>query len=166
MLVRYLYSFFVAVLLVTFVGVGIAAFYKGPKQPDYPIEVETPYATDKPTTESAEMRQKRIQYEKESRSYIQLNEAYNKNVSTIAIAASLIILVISITFIGKIIYLSDGLLMGGLFTLVYAVIRGFNAGDEMFRFIVVTIGLIVTISLGYWKFVRTSLPKQPKKKLN
>ncbi len=166
MLVRYLYSFFVAVLLVTFVGVGIAAFYKGPKQPEYPIEVETHYAVDKPTTESAEMRQKRMQYEKNSREYIKQNETYNKNVSTVAIVASLIILVISITFIGKIVYLSDGLLMGGLFTLVYAVIRGFNAGDEMFRFIVVTIGLIVAIFLGYWKFVRTVTLQHPKKKLN
>jgi hypothetical protein len=166
MLVRYLYSFFLAVLLVTFVGVGIAAFYKGPKQPDYPIDTETQFVADKPTTESAAMRQERIQYEKASREYIKLNEVYNKNVSTIAIIASLIILTVSITLLGKIAYLSDGLLMGGLFTLVYAVIRGFNAGDEMFRFIVVTIGLIVAIFLGYWKFVRSASLQQYKKKLN
>lgn len=155
MIIKYLYSFFLAVLLVTFVGVGIAAFYKAPKHPEYPIEAE-PYAT-KPmesTTESAQMREKRINFELKSREYQKQNEIYNKNVSTIAVIASLLILVVSVSFLSKIMYLSDGLLLGGVFTLIYSVFRGFSAGDEIYRFIVVTIGLIVAIFLGYWKFVR------------
>ncbi|MDO8269671.1 MAG: hypothetical protein Q7T54_03310 [Candidatus Levybacteria bacterium] len=162
MILRYLYTFFLAVLLVTFVGVGIAAFYKAPKYPEYPITTEAiSLEFGKETTESAEMRQKRVEFEKESREFQKINEVYNKNVSTIAIVASLIILVVSITFLNKIMYLSDGLLLGGVFTLIYSVVRGFNAGDEMFRFIVVTIGLAVAIFLGYWKFVREqSSPKK------
>jgi len=155
MLIKYLYTFFLAVLLVTFVGVGIAAFYKAPKHPEYPIETE-PVVT-KPmevTTESAQMQEKRINFELKSRDYQKQNEEYNKNVSTIAIVASLLILIVSISFLSKIMYLSDGLLMGGVFTLIYSVFRGFSAGDEIYRFVVVTIGLIVAIFLGYWKFVR------------
>ncbi len=155
MFLRYLYSFFLGVLLVTFVGVGIAAFYKAPKYPEYPIETQ-PLTQDpaKPATESPQMRQERISFEKNSRQFQKDSEKYNKNVSTIAIAASLAILVISITLLSKILYLSDGLLLGAVFTLIYAVVRGFSAGDEMFRFVVVTISLVVAIFLGYWKFVR------------
>lgn len=159
MIIRYLYSFFLAVLLVTFVGVGIAAFYKAPKYPEYPIET-APLEYGRETSESAEMREKRIAYERQSREFQKVNETYNKNVSTIAIVAALIILAVSILMLNKILYLSDGLLLGGVFTLIYAVIRGFSAGDEMFRFIVVSIGLIVVIILGYWKFVKNNRNKK------
>lgn len=155
MLIRYLYSIFLAVLVVTFVGVGIAAFYKAPKYPEYPIETKP--VTMAPTgevSESAEMVEKRADFERESREFQKTNETYSKNVSTIAIAASLIILVLSITLLSRILYLSDGLLLGGVFTLIYAVVRGFSAGDEMFRFIVVSISLAVAVFLGYWRFVR------------
>lgn len=156
MIIKYLYTFFLAVILVTFVGVGIAAFYKGPKAPEYPIETQPIIYTDKPTSESAEMAESRIKYEKESRNFQKENESYSKNVSIISLVAALIIMAISIVFVQKILYLSDGLLLGGVFTLVYSVIRGFNAGDEMFRFIVVSVGLAVSVYLGYWKFVRQS----------
>lgn len=160
MLIRYLYTFFLAVLLVTFVGVGIAAFYKSPQRPEYPIETEPiVYEQNKLTSESAEVQQRRIKYEKDSRNFQKIEEVYNKNVSTVAIVAALFILVVSITLLNKILYLSDGLLLGGVFTLIYSVIRGFSAGDEMFRFVVVSIGLAVAVFLGYWKFVRTQKKK-------
>ena len=155
MLLKYTYTFFVAILLATFVGVGIAAFYKAPKYPEYPIETKpVSMAPTGEVTESAEMKQQRIDFEKASRDHQKKNEVYNKNVSTIAIIASLLILAVSLTLLSKIDLISDGLLLGGVFTLSYAIIRGFSAGDEMFRFITVTIGLGVTLFLGYWRFVR------------
>ncbi len=156
MLLKYLYSIFLAVLIVTFVGVGIAAFYKAPKYPEYPIETKPVTMTPNgEVSESAEMIQKRADYEQESRDFQKAIETYNKNVSAIVIAASLFILIISITLLSRIMYLSDGLMLGGVITLIYAVVKGFSAGDEMFRFIVVSISLIVAIFLGYWRFVRS-----------
>lgn len=148
-----------SIILVIFVGVGIAAFYKGPKQPEYPIGISYPIENDK-STESAKMHDEQIEYEKDSRNFQKKNEVYSKNVSTLAVGAALIILILSISLLSKISFISDGLLLGGVFTLGYAIIRGFGAGDEIFRFIVVTIGLIVAIFLGYWRFVR--LDKKPK----
>jgi len=163
MILRYIYTIFLAVLIVTFVGVGIAAFYPSPKSPEYPIETAPiAYEIDKAPTESAEMRQKRINYEKESRNFQKVSEKYNKDVSTISVAASLLVLILSITLLSKILFISDGLLLGGVFTLMYSIIRGFGTGDEKFRFVVVTIGLVVAIFLGYWRFVRTE--KNTKKK--
>lgn len=161
MILKYLYSFFLAVLVVTFIGVGIAAFYKSPKYPEYPMETKPVMmapATEV-TTESAEMTQKRMDFEIASKDYQKSSEIYNKNVSTIGVAAALLILSLSITLLSKIEFISDGLLLGGVFTLVYAIIRGFGAGDEMFRFLVVTVGLIVAIFLGYWRFVRKEAKK-------
>lgn len=153
MIIKFLYTLFLAVILVTFVGVGIAAFYKAPKQPEYPIGLSYPVMEDK-STQSAVMRDEQIKFEKSQRDFSKINEIYSKNVSTISVAAALMILVLSITLLSKISFISDGLLLGGVFTLIYAIIRGFGAGDEMFRFIVVSIGLFVAIFLGYWRFVR------------
>jgi hypothetical protein len=154
MVIRWLYTIFLSVLLVTFVGVGIAAFYKSPKFPEYPAALKYP-ETQPITSQSAQTIQQQKDFDKKQTDFTEKNERYNKNVSTIAIVASLLILVLSISLLSKILYLSDGLLLGGVLTLGYAIIRGFGTGDEIFRFFVVSIGLIVAIFLGYWKFVRT-----------
>ena len=111
------------------------------------------------------MRDQQIKYEKTSRDFQKENEKYSKNVSTISVAAALVILILSILLLSKISFISDGLLLGGVFTLIYAIIRGFGAGDEMFRFIIVSIGLAVAIFLGYWRFVKNTQNFTPKTKI-
>lgn len=160
MLLKHIYTVFLAVLIVTFVGVGISAFYKAPKYPEYPPELNFRTAPIDQSTNSAELMEKQIKFEKESRNFQKVNENYSRNVSTIALVASLIILVLSITLVTKIDFMSDGILLGGVFTLVYSIIRGFDAGDEKFRFIVVTVGLAVAMFLGYWRFVKTIQSKK------
>lgn len=160
MVLKYIYTVFLAILIVAFVGFGIAAFYKQPKYPEYPIELSVESDPIMKTTESAELKAKRLVYEKSSRDFQKIIEDYNMNVSIIALVISLGILVISITLISKINFIADGTLLGGVFTLIYSIIRGFSSGDEMFRFIVVAIGLGVTIFLGYWRFARIMLPKK------
>ena len=155
MILKYIYTIFLAVLIVTFVGVGIAAFYKSPKFPEYPVGLSYPAIPEK-STESAEMREQQIRYDKEQRDFQKTNDTYNKNVSTIALAASLVILVLSITLLSKINFISDGILLGGVFTLIYSIVRGFGSGDEIFRFIVVSVGLFIAIFLGYWRFLRVT----------
>lgn len=158
MVIRWLYTIFLAAILVTFVGVGIAAFYKAPKSPEYPIGLSYPQISLEKSSDSAQMRADQTKFDKEQRVFQKSNEVYNKNVSSIAMIASLLILILSISLLSKILYLSDGLLLGGVLTLGYSIIRGFGSGDEMFRFIVVTIGLVVVVFLGYWKFVRNFKP--------
>lgn len=160
MIIRWLYTVFLAVILVTFVGVGIAAFYKAPKSPEYPVGLSYPSVPNEKSSDSGQMRDQQIKFDKEQRNFQKSNETYNKSVSSLAITASLIILILSITLLSKILYLSDGLLLGGVLTLGYAIIRGFGSGDEMFRFIIVSVGLIVAVFLGYWKFVKTIKIKQ------
>lgn len=151
MVIRYIYSLFLGVLLSVFIGVGIAAFYNSPTQPEYPI-MTAPIKPD--GTQSTVNIDKQRAYEIRSRDFQKENEQYSKNVSVIAIAAAVLLVVVSLLFIEKILILSDGILLGGIFTLIYAIIRGFGNNDEMFRFFVVSIGLLVALFVGYWKFVR------------
>lgn len=155
MLIKYVYVVFMGVLLATFIGVGISTFYKGPKSPDYPNELN--YQTKPTETQESSMSAKNIalqkDYDAQMKSYNKANEIYNRNVSIIATIASIIMLTLSLTFFKKILIIADGLLLGGVITLAYAVVRGFFSNDDIFRFAVVSVGLIITLVLGYLKFV-------------
>jgi len=96
-----------------------------------------------------------IQFEKDQRVFQNLNKLYSRNVSIITLIFSVIILVISLTFIAKLPLISDGLLLGGLFTKLYSIMRGFESEDNKFRFIAVSVGLVTSLIVGYLKFLKT-----------
>lgn len=68
-------------------------------------------------------------------------------------------LILSLNFSKKIPVIADGLLLGGVLTLAYSVVRGFNTNDDVFRFLVVGAGVIIAMILGYIKFVKPSRKK-------
>lgn len=156
MTLRIIYTLFLGVLLAAFIAVGIAAFYQQPKYPEYPTELNyrTQPATEPASSQEAELIAKQKEFDKEQKEFNKINENYSKNVSLIAIGFSIAILVISILISTRVLILSDGLLLGGLLTLGYGIIRGFSPGDSMFRFIIISIGLFVALVLGYIKFIR------------
>ena len=82
------------------------------------------------------------------------SKPYNRNVSIVSLVASIIILVLSLTLLAKIKMIADGILLGGVFVTAYGIIRGLMSEDSQFRFIIVTIGLIIALVLGYIKFIR------------
>lgn len=155
MLIKYVYIVFIGILLAAFVGVGIAAFYKGPTAPDYPfsLKYQDPAVT-RLATESAQMKIDQEKYDSEFKQFQKLEEQYNKNVSIMAIVAAIIMLVVSLTLFKQILVIADGLLLGGVLTLSYGIVRGFGSNDDIFRFLVVSAGLIVALILGYIKFVK------------
>lgn len=163
MLIRYVYIVFVGILLAAFVGVGIAAFYKGPKYPETPLELRFP---EKPTesTASAEYIQKQLEFDKKSEDFQRQNEEYSRNVSIIALISAVIMLILSLTLFKQILVIADGLLLGGVLTLAYSVVRGFGSNDDMVRFAVVSVSLLVALTLGYLKFVRNFSPPVKKRK--
>lgn len=152
-----MYTIFLGLLVSLFVGLGIAAFYTGPKAPEYPSVLEGPYAaplTKEQATETAEQKTAREDYNKAQKEFQIQNSIYNRNVSAISLAAAIVIFIISLVLVNKILLISDGLLLGGVLTLLYSIIRGFASDSNMYRFILVTVGLIIAVILGYAKFIR------------
>lgn len=163
MLLKFVYTIFVGILLAIFVGVGIAAFYPEPKYPEPPFSMKYPRPVSAPdfkeATPSAQELKEQQEYDKKTMDHQKKIEEYNKNVSSISVAAAILMLVISLTLFKQILVIADGLLLGGVLTLLYSIIRGFQSGDPMFRFLVVSVGLFVALILGYLKFVRQTLKK-------
>ncbi len=156
MFLRYAYTIFVGILIATFIGVGIAAFYPKPKMPVYPMMNHVAPAPGQQTDmQLAEEQRQQEVYSQQAEEFRTKNIEYTKYVSSIALAAAVIIVAISLVFRRQILFLADGLLLGGVLTLIYSIVRGFEAQDDKFRFLVVTVGLIVALALGYLKFIKT-----------
>jgi hypothetical protein len=155
MILKYIYTIFVGILLATFIGVGISAFYPGPKQPEFPPDYGAPYkyGLGQDGTPSAEMIARQDEFTAKSKEYQDASKKYNRDVSIIALVSAIVVFVVSIV-LKRLTYIADGLLLGGVLTLLYSIIRGFDTEDNMFRFVVVAIGLVVALILGYLKFIR------------
>ncbi len=149
-MLKFIYALFIGILLAVFIGVGVDAFYPAPKAPDCSATYK-----ENPTNEQIAIQE---ECEKSNREY---NEGpfsdYNRNVSIIVLFFAVVFLVISLLFEKKLEIISEGLLIGGVFSLAYSIIRGFMSTDAKARFAVLTVGLVVTIAVGYIKFI---LPKE------
>lgn len=155
MLIKYVYIVFLGLILATFVGVGIAAFYKGPTYPETPatLKYARPYPESPESTPSAEYIKEQEAFDAKSKIFQDQNDQYNRYVSMIALGFAVAMLVVSLVFFKKIMVIADGVLLGGVLTLAYSIIRGFNTNDDIYRFLVVGAGLITAMVLGYLKFV-------------
>lgn len=155
MLIKYVYIVFLGIILATFVGVGIAAFYKEPVYPETPASLKyaKPYPDVTYSTPSAEYIREQEAFDKESKKFQDDLAFYNRNVSMVSLGFSILMLILSLVFFKKIPVIADGLLLGGVLTLAYSVVRAFNTHDDIYRFLAVGAGLIISMVLGYIKFV-------------
>jgi len=158
---KFLYTIFVGLLIASFVGFGIEAFYPTPSQPEYPTACEgkmsmTPDGTSVPVSgsESEECNQLIKEYNAAGDRYQEENNIHNRNVSLISLVVSVIILAASLALAHKLNILADGLVLGGTLTLFYGIIRGLMTDQAGYRFAVVSVGLLATLVIGYLKFVR------------
>lgn len=148
-----IYTLFLGLLIALFIGVGVDTFYPGPNAPEYPASLSSYNGkTMTPEQEKAqrEFDIKMNQYNKEMM-------PYNRNVSIIALSAAIILLVASIVFERRIKIISNGVMTGSFFTLIYGIGRGFASQDSKYVFVVVAVGLVIVIYLGYRYFIREHL---------
>ena len=156
MVLKLVYTIFIGVLLSIFVGVGIAAFYSEPEHPETPTLLKLyklPTDPSRDPTISAQLQYEQEAFDEVLKTYEEKMEEYNKNVSIISLVAAILILVISLMLFRKLLIIADGLLIGGVITLLYSVVRVFGSGDDKLRFLVVAVGLVVSLILGYLKFI-------------
>lgn len=151
MVIKFIYTLFLALIIAFFVGLGIDAFYEGPKAPEYPMELQSYKEVCEATAEQKVVQQK---YEQEMRNYQEQMKPYSRNISIISLVAAIIILILSLTLLSKIQMIADGILLGGVFTTIYSMARGLMSDSSQFRFLIVSIGLVIALVLGYIKFIR------------
>ncbi len=120
-----IFAFFLGLVLVAFVGIGVNTFYPAPSY-------GTPGA--------------------------QSYSDWQLLTSIILLIVATVTLVISLALPASQAVITNGLLLGGVFTMVYAVVAAISSDQNIWRFIVVAAALAVTIVIGYLKFAQRDHP--------
>ena len=154
-IIKLIYTLFLGILIAIFVGLGINTFYPGPKMPDYPTTISSPIASDPTAKQSADQAAYDVSYKK----YNDAVKPYNRNISVVIMIAAVSLLAISILTEKKMHIISDGVMLGGLFTLIYSIGRSFTSSSNKYAFAVTSIGLAAVIYLGYHRFVQVHIEK-------
>lgn len=148
-MLKVIYAFFLGILLAVFVGVGIAAFYSQPKGPEWPTELNI--MNKEPTSDQLQLQK---DFDAKQKVWEEKMKPYNRNVSIMAISAAIFFVAIGLVFERRIDILANGAMLGGVFTLLYSMGRGFAAQDSKYSFLVTSIGLAIALGLGYMRFIR------------
>ena len=156
------YTFFLGIILALFIGLGISTFYTGPKMPEYPTASDAVYTEKQgPTPEQVKAQR---DFDTSYKQFDKDNKIYNRNVSMIALASAVILLVFSFAFEKRSQVIANGMLLGGVFTLLYSIVRGFVSEDTKYTFAAVCVGLVVALYLGYRRFAGVTSSKAKRKK--
>ncbi len=84
----------------------------------------------------------------------QARQEWARNAGLILIAAATALLGLSLVRWDRAIVLSNGMLLGGLFTMVGGIGLSIAGGEGVARFLVLALALALTVGLGYLRFAR------------
>ena len=83
---------------------------------------------------------------------------WRMSTSVILIVIATMLMAVALALGDSVSVLSNGILLGGLFTMLYGVGWGLASGNSVTRFLVLVAALAVSLVLGYLKFVRGRRP--------
>jgi hypothetical protein len=160
-----IYAVFLGGVMTAFVAVGLFTFYPTPDTYSTQIVAleqreSAIYSECKtgPCTLTAEQNTELRAIETERTDLYRLQEqeqqGWNRVAGIIMIVVATALLAISLVRWDRAIVISNGLLLGGLFTMVFGIGLTLAGGDNIMRFVVLTVALIITVVLGYLRFAR------------
>jgi hypothetical protein len=160
---RTIFSFFLGLMLTAFAGIGVYTFHPPPDQ--YADQIrdltrnEQEIRSSKSSSELTTADRDRIEEIRgERRELSDLADEARKpwylSTSIILIVFSTLALVVSLVQADRFQVISNGLLLGGGFTMLYGVGWIAFTGTSVLRFLVMTVALVITLGLGYVRFVR------------
>ena len=147
---KIIYTLTIGIMVSVFIGTGVNTFYESPTPPDYPEKLS--YSENMQEEQNIKLQ---AEYDKNYKVYESELEHYYKKASAIIILLATIIIIGAVLFEDKIKGLSEGVILGGFLTLIYGIILGFSSQDNKFTFGAVTVGLILTLYLGYRQFFKS-----------
>jgi len=160
-----IFSFFLGLMVLAFIGVGVNTFLPSPAEQHQEeqraiqrkmeaINIKMSPTKSLDATQQAEMEKLQKQQNVLQDKIDAEMKAWARTTSIILVIFATLILVVSLALNEKLRVISNGLLLGGLFTMVYGVGWVIFSGNSVARFVVIAFALAVTIGLGYVKFVR------------
>jgi hypothetical protein len=159
-----IFSFFLGLMVLAFIGVGVNTFYPSPAE-THELQVQDlqrqrdelnvqANGRTLDTTQQAEMDRLIAEQNSLRRTIAEETKGWSRITSIILVVFATLVMSVSLVRSEQLRVLGNGLLLGGLFTMVYGVAWVVGSGNSVARFAVMTFALAVAIGLGYAKFVR------------
>jgi len=160
---RTIFSFFLGLMLTAFAGVGVYTFHPPPEQ--FQAEIrnlnrrEQAIRNARPHNELTTEDRNQIQEINRHRTELMDAEAearkpWGRSTSVILIMFATLAMVVSLVRADQLPVISNGLLLGGVFTMLYGVGWIVATDTAITRFLVMSVALVITLGLGYVRFVR------------
>lgn len=159
-----IFAIFLGLMVTAFVGVGVDTFYPLPQTQfnrrilDLSRQEQAVRNSKAPNeltpTERANIQEIRDELNKTQDAGQASRESWGRRTSIILIAFATLVMAISLMRAEQLPVISNGLLLGGVFTMVYGVGLIIATGTSIARFMVMTVALVITLALGYVRFVR------------
>ncbi len=159
-----IFSFFLGLMVTAFIGVGVYTFYPPPEQ-TFQDQLQQLYRQQEDiqsfkepsaltSADQAKLRATQVAIRRLEDKQQAAREVWGRNTSIILIAFATLVMSISLIRSEQLKVISNGLLLGGLFTMIYGTGWIIATGTSRARFFVMTAALAITLGLGYLKFVR------------
>ncbi len=161
---RTIFSFFLGLMLTAFAGVGVYTFYPPPEEFNTQMRElnrrEEMIRDSRPADQLTEEDRAQIREVNEERYALQdaMREAqrpWGRTTSIILMVTATLAMAVSLIRADQLPVISNGLLLGGVFTMLYGVGWIIATDVSKARFVVMAIALVLTLALGYVRFVRS-----------
>ena len=166
-MLRTIFAFFLGLMLTAFVGVGVYTFNPPPNRFDNELrdlgrkeqalrDARTPNELTSADRDSLQAMERRRNELIDAAAAARIPWARTTAITLIVVAT----LAMAASLIGadRLQVISNGLLLGGLFTMLYGVGWIIATDTSVVRFVVITIALAITLALAYARFVRGARP--------
>jgi len=160
---RTIFSFFLGLMVTAFVGVGVYTFHRPPQEFETRMRdldrreqaIRTLRAPNELTAADRDQLQDiRIKRNEVMEAGQAAREVWGRSTSIILVALATLAMAISLVRADQLPVVSNGLLLGGVFTMLYGVGWIIATDTSIIRFLVMTVALVITLALGYVRFVR------------
>jgi hypothetical protein len=163
-----LYALFLGGIITAFLVVGLTTFYPQPSYETQQIlslqerqqaifECRDGVGCELTSAEQAEIAAIDQELEPLRDAQGQARQQWARNSGLILIAAATALLALSLVRWDRAIVLSNGMLLGGLFTMVGGIGLSIAGGEGVARFLVLSLALALTVGLGYLRFARRTV---------
>jgi hypothetical protein len=168
---RVIFAFFLGLMVTAFIGVGVYTFYppgleafeeQSRELRDRQQEVRDARGsaglTEEQQVELSALTEELHQADQKMREH---QESWARMTSIILVIFATLVMAVSLVRADRLPVISNGLLLGGVLTMLYGTGWTLASGDSRARFWVMSIALLITLLLGYLRFVRRRAAVQP-----
>jgi hypothetical protein len=159
-----IFAFFLGLMVTAFIGVGVYTFHGPPGDPaDDPTrelrdqqqairDARGPEGlTEEQQTELARLGDEIRAMDERAR---ESQQSWARTTSIVLIILATMVMGVSLIRADQLPVINNGLLLGGVFTMLYGTGWTLASGDSQLRFWVMAFALLITLALGYVRFVR------------